>query len=71
MCLGVALLTGWIPTALAAAVGLALPLMWLWRSSVDMRGTPAVDATGRLQSGAMLTATLALAAWTFWALWWR
>ncbi len=67
-CLGAALLSGWVPPTLAAAVGLAAPLAWFWRSNADMRGTPAVDATGRLQNGAMAAVTLALAGWTVWAL---
>ena len=71
VCLGAALVSGWIPPTLALAVGLGTPLVGLWRRREDMRGTPAVDATGRLQNGAMLLVTLALAGWTGWALWLR
>ncbi len=68
-CLGGALLAGWIPPALAVAVALMAPLSWRFRGRLDMRGSPAIDATGSLQSGAMFTVTVALVVWTGWALW--
>ena len=70
-CFGAALITGWIPPTLAVMVGAVLPLIWLRRSRADMRGTPAIDATGRLQNGAAFAVTLALTGWTCWALWLR
>ncbi len=71
VCMGAALLSGWLPPSLAAAVALTAPLAWLLRSHADMRGTPALDATGRLQNGAMIAVTLALVGWLAWALWGR
>ena len=70
-CLGAALISGELPLALTWLIGATAPLAWLGRSHADMRGTPAVDATGRLQTGAMLSATLALGIWALWALWLR
>lgn len=48
----------WLGAVLAA---LAVPV-FLWRRGTDMRGTAAIDATGRLQLGAMLAALIWLAA---------
>jgi len=71
VCLGAALLSGWIPPSVAGAVVGTAPLVWLGRGRQDMRGTPAVDTTGRLQNSAMVAVTLALGGWVAWALWWR
>ncbi len=49
----------WLGAVLAA---LAVPVL-LWRRSTDMRGTAAIDATGRLQFGAMLAACAAMIVW--------
>ncbi len=70
-CLGAALLSGKFPAVWAIAVALAAPLVWLRRSRDDMRGTPAIDATGKLQNGAMALVTSVLASWLAWALWIR
>ena len=49
----------WLGAVLAA---LAVPV-FLWRRGTDMRGTAAIDATGRLQLGAMLAACVAMLVW--------
>lgn len=49
----------WLGAVLAA---LAVPV-FLWRRGTDMRGTAAIDATGRLQLGAMLAACAAMLVW--------
>ncbi len=49
----------WLGAVLAA---LAVPV-FLWRRGTDMRGTAAIDATGRLQLGAMLAACAAMLIW--------
>lgn len=55
----------WLGAVLAA---LAVPVL-LWRRSTDMRGTAAIDATGRLQLGAMLAACAAMIVWLAVNLW--
>jgi len=49
----------WLGAVLAV---LAVPAL-LWQRSTDMRGTAAIDATGRLQLGAMLAACAAMIVW--------
>jgi len=55
----------WLGAVLAA---LAVPAL-LWRRSTDMRGTAAIDATGRLQLGAMLAACAAMIVWLLVNVW--
>lgn len=55
----------WLGAVLAA---LAVPAL-LWRQSTDMRGTAAIDATGRLQLGAMLAACAAMIVWLLVNVW--
>ncbi|MCL4239013.1 MAG: UbiA family prenyltransferase [Anaerolineae bacterium] len=55
----------WLGAVLAA---LAVPVL-LWRQGTDMRGTAAIDASGRLQLGAMLAACAAMIAWLLVNVW--
>ncbi|MEB2287161.1 MAG: UbiA family prenyltransferase [Anaerolineae bacterium] len=55
----------WLGAVLAA---LAVPVL-LWRRGTDMRGTAAIDASGRLQLGAMLAACAAMIAWLLVNVW--
>jgi 4-hydroxybenzoate polyprenyltransferase len=49
----------WLGAVLVALAGPAL----VWRRRTDMRGTAAIDVTGRLQLGAMLAACATLIVW--------
>lgn len=63
VCLVITVVTGlWPLWLLLVPVGLS-PLMWLVRFETDMRGTAAIDTSGRLQLGAMWIAVLTLLVW--------
>ncbi len=63
LCLAITAVVGlWPPWLLLVLVGLA-PLLRLFRPDTDLRGTVAIDASGRLQLGAMAIAVLALLIW--------
>ena len=55
----------WLGAVLAV---LAVPALF-WQRSTDMRGTAAIDATGRLQLGAMLAACAAMIVWLLVNVW--
>ncbi len=62
-CLGISVVFGLWPLWLAvAAVGLS-PLLLLFRSSTDMRGTTAIDPLGRIQVGVLVIASILLVVW--------
>ncbi len=63
VCLGLSVASGLWPVWLAVIPLGGLPLLWWRRSSKDMRGTAAIDASGRLQLGAMLIANVVVLAW--------
>ena len=63
VCLGASVAGGLWPPWLAVIPLGALPLLWGRRSATDMRGTVAIDASGRLQLGAMLIANGVVLAW--------
>jgi 4-hydroxybenzoate polyprenyltransferase len=63
-----ALLGLWPPWLVGMVAALAGPVL-LWRRATDMRGTQALDATGRLQLGAMLAAAAAMVLWLLVNLW--
>lgn len=54
---------GQLPSAFVGLVAVLSPLLLVLRSHTDMRGSPALDITARLQTGAMLITTLALLLW--------
>lgn len=62
--LTVAVVTGVIPLWFVLVMAGLSPLLIVFYSADDMRGTAALDASGRLQTGAMVIATLALLIWT-------
>ncbi len=57
-----AILGLWPPWLAAVLAVLTVPVL-VWRRGTDMRGTAAIDTTGRLQLGAMLAACAAMIAW--------
>lgn len=63
--LGLALSVGQgaIPPGVVVGAIVLAPGLLVWRSATDMRGSPALDWSGQLQTGAMLLATLLLLAW--------
>jgi 4-hydroxybenzoate polyprenyltransferase len=63
VCLGITVIQGLWPLWLALVPAGMAPLVWLARSGADMRGTQAIDASGRIQLGAMLVATVTMGAW--------
>lgn len=61
--LAFAVVTGVIPVWFVLVVMGLSPLLIVFYSAQDMRGSAALDASGRLQTGAMVIATLALVIW--------
>ncbi|MBN1562997.1 MAG: UbiA family prenyltransferase [Anaerolineae bacterium] len=62
-CLGISVLLGLWPLWLGF-VGLGLlPILLIFKTANDMRGTTAIDATGQLQLGAMLLASAIMIIW--------
>lgn len=62
-CLGATAALGLWPRWLALAALALAPLALIFRRATDMRGSRAIDASGRLQTGAMVVATLVLLIW--------
>jgi 4-hydroxybenzoate polyprenyltransferase len=62
-CLAVTVVRGLWPLWLALVPAVLAPVVVGRRSGTDMRGTAAVDASGRYQGGFMLVAALTMAAW--------
>jgi 4-hydroxybenzoate polyprenyltransferase len=63
LCLAVTVMIGLWPLWLALVPVAMAPLLWLTRSRTDMRGTQAIDASGRVQWGAMLAGNGMMLAW--------
>lgn len=63
VCLVATILLGLWPLWLAGVAVLVAPLPWLVRPATDMRGTPAIDLSGRIQLGFMLMANVAVLVW--------
>jgi 4-hydroxybenzoate polyprenyltransferase len=63
LCLVLTVLLGLWPLWLIAVPVLMAPLLVLFRPGTDMRGTEAIDASGRLQWGAMIIANCAVLIW--------
>lgn len=61
--LAAAVVGGGIPVWFVLVLAGLSPLLIVFYSADDMRGTAALDASGRLQTGAMVIATLALTIW--------
>lgn len=62
-CLGVSVAMGLWPLWLVPVAALMAPLVWWAQSGVDMRGTAAVDVSGRLQWGVMWAANGLVLVW--------
>jgi 4-hydroxybenzoate polyprenyltransferase len=63
MCLGISALVGLWPVWLMLILLGSSPVLLLVRADTDMRGTAALDITGRAQLGAMVMATLTMIVW--------
>jgi 4-hydroxybenzoate polyprenyltransferase len=62
-CLIISVMIGMWPVWLAVVPAVALPLLFR-RSTTDMRGSRAIDASGGFQSGSMSIAALTMIVWT-------
>lgn len=63
VCLLTTALLGLWPAWLALVPLVMLPVLWFYRPGTDMRGTAAIDLSGRVQLGFMLIANVAALAW--------
>lgn len=61
--LGITIVLGLWPLWLALIPLIAAPLLVVFQPGTDMRGSQAVDASGRLQLGAMIVANITVLAW--------
>ena len=68
-CLGISVLAGLWPVWLGLIPLLLGPLLFIMPSSADMRGTEAIDLSGRAQPGALLIANMIALAWFVALLW--
>lgn len=64
LCLGITIVIDLWPLWLGLVPLAAAPLMIATRRPVDMRGTRAIDVSGRLQWGAMIIATVTVFVWS-------
>lgn len=63
VCLGISVVLGLWPLWLIAVPVILSPLLIWLRSGTDMRGTTAIDASGRVQLGFMIIANLTVLVW--------
>jgi 4-hydroxybenzoate polyprenyltransferase len=63
ICLGISAVIGLWPFWLVLILLGASPVLLLFKADTDMRGTAALDITGRAQLGAMMIATIAMVVW--------
>jgi 1,4-dihydroxy-2-naphthoate octaprenyltransferase len=63
ICLAITMVIGLWPLWLVIVPVLMAPLFMLFRPSTDMRGTEAIDASGRIQLGFMIVANVAVLIW--------
>lgn len=63
LCLLVTVVLGLWPLWLALVPLLMLPLLWIFRPRTDMRGTAAIDLSGRTQWSFMIMATITAMVW--------
>lgn len=63
LCLLATVLLGLWPLWLALVPLLMLPVLWIFRPHTDMRGTEAIDFSGRVQWGFMIMATATALVW--------
>lgn len=65
ICLGISAVIGLWPFWLVLILLGSLPVLLLSKANTDMRGTAALDITGRAQLGAMMVATISMIVWLF------
>jgi 4-hydroxybenzoate polyprenyltransferase len=63
VCLAITIIIGLWPLWLALVPLLMAPLFFLFRPGTDMRGTEAIDMSGRIQLGFMIMANVAVLVW--------
>jgi 4-hydroxybenzoate polyprenyltransferase len=63
ICLGISVVIGLWPVWLVLILLGSSPVLLLFRAGTDMRGTAALDITGRAQLGAMVMATITMIVW--------
>ena len=63
LCLLITVQLGLWPLWLILVPALMAPLFFVFRPNTDMRGTEAIDASGRIQLGSMLIANVAVLIW--------
>jgi 1,4-dihydroxy-2-naphthoate octaprenyltransferase len=63
LCLLISIVLGLWPLWLVIVPVVMAPLLFLFRPSTDMRGTEAIDASGRVQLGFMFIANITVFVW--------